>query len=510
MIEYYNVVECDVLVVGAGPTGLTLSAELARRGIRHQLIERAPEPQTGSRGKGLQPRSLEILRDLGVVDEILATGTVGMPLRLFRDHRQIAELPTASGGPRPGVPYPDLVVLPQWRVERILRDRLHTLGLDVRFGAELLAAEQDGTGVTATVRQGQAEQVVRAGYLVGCDGGHSTVRKLLGARLIGHTREQSLYVGDVRIAGLPDDAAYTWFGRDGSYLAVAPLPHSGGAWQLQATPEPGSPSVLPAPTLGTFQRLFAERSGRTGVRLSEASWLSSFRFNTRMVDSYRHGRIFLAGDAAHVHTPAGAQGMNTGIQDAYNLGWKLAAALGGASEALLDSYTAERRPVAAKVLAGSTRGAEVLLGLHPFLRDHVVFPLLEQPAIMRRLLARTSELDIAYPASPLTLRAEDRRRPRPGERAPDAYGPGGRLFDIMRGTHWTLLGFGARTTAALRAAEAAHPGVTSHVVTDHRHQARRLYHARPGTLVLIRPDGYIATRTLRPQTVMDHLSRLGV
>ncbi|TMR88647.1 FAD-dependent monooxygenase [Nonomuraea basaltis] len=512
----------QVLVAGAGPTGLTLSVELARRGIDHLLVDADQAPAIGSRGKGLQPRSLEVLDDLGVIDEILANGTVGLPLRVYQGHELAVELATATAaGARPGVPYPDLVMLPEWRVEQILRDRLTALGGQVLYGAALSAFTQDEDGVTATLANGQ---IVRARYLVGSDGGHSTVRHLLDATMDGHTRtDQFFLVGDVHIHGLAADASHAWFGEDGSYLAVAPLPNADGAWQYQASVLPGPDGAVAEPTLELFCELFGERSGRAEVTLSDATWLSRYRFNARMVHSYRYGRVFLAGDAAHVHSPAGGQGMNTGIQDAYNLGWKLAAALAGASEAILDSYGAERIPVAAKVLAGSSRGFEsifVLKGVRRLLRDHVLFPLIKRPAVMSRLLAKTSQLDIAYPDSPLTVAGGPRRGPKAGGRAPDARGttPDGaplRLFDVTRGAHWTLLGFGVETThtlaalhgphvSTLQVADSGQPGCPRALIGQ---EAPRLYRARPGTLVLIRPDGYIAVRTDDAQVVADYLDR---
>ncbi|WP_433516265.1 FAD-dependent monooxygenase [Nonomuraea sp. CA-143628] len=483
----------DVLVVGAGPTGLTLAVELARRGIAHRVIEAAEGPQIGSRGKGLQPRSLEILDDLGVIDEILATGRVGLDLRLYQDGQLMTELATATGtGARPGVPYPDLVLLPEWRVERVLRERHAELGGSVDFATELVDLEQDNDGVTATLRGGER---VRARYLVGADGGHSTVRKLLGAGMAGRTHDDQYFlVGDVIVEGLADDASYAWFGEGGSYLALSPLPHADGAWQYQANviPDP----TVPEPSLEIFRELFAQRSGRTDVTLTGATWLSRYRFNARMVEHYRHGRVFLAGDAAHVHSPAGGQGMNTGIGDAYNLGWKLAAILDGAADTLLDTYELERRPVAAAVLAGSSRGFETvfaLTGVRRLLRDHLVFPLLKIPAITRRLLDKTSQLSISYGDA-----SHARRGPSAGDRAPDARGSV-RLFDLLRGTHWTLLSFGdqAPTIAGVRTQ-------MLHRRTDA--EAYRLYRAQPGTLVLIRPDGHIAARTKDAQEIVDYLA----
>ncbi|MGW4714218.1 FAD-dependent monooxygenase [Nocardia sp. NPDC004260] len=531
MLQDKKIQSTDVLVVGAGPTGLTLAVELARRGIAHRVIDRGSGPAIGSRGKGLQPRSLEVLDDLGVIDRILATGEAGLPLRMYQDHEFTAELATTTGsGPRPGIPYPDLVLLPEWRVEKVLRDRLAELGSKVAFGVELASFEQDAEGVTAVLDHGE---IVRARYLVGCDGGHSTVRRQLGATMAGRTHDDQYFlVGDVRVGGLSADAAYAWFTEGGGYLAVSPLPHADGVWQFQANVVPGPDGSVPEPTLDIFRELFTARSGRADVVLDEATWLSRYRFNARMVDRYRYGRVYLAGDAAHVHSPAGGQGMNTGIQDSYNLGWKLAAVLGGAPGDLLDSYGDERIPVAARVLADSSRGFEsvfALRGVRRFLRDHLIFPLVKHPAVMARLLAKTNQLAIAYPDSALTLRGEDRcRGPRPGDRAPDARGVAAdgtptRLFDITRGTHWTVVGFGEEAAAALRElAGTSDDAVRTCMATDNApasdhtditriligSEARRLFRVQPGTLVLIRPDGYLAARTCDAAAISAHLTRI--
>ncbi|MBF6455725.1 FAD-dependent monooxygenase [Nocardia cyriacigeorgica] len=524
-----DVQETEVLIVGAGPTGLCSAIELARRGVHHRLIDRNDAPALGSRGKGLQPRSLEVLDDLGVVDAIRSAGVIGLPLRVHQDHRLTVELATAGSGPRPGVPYPDLLVIPEWRVERVLAQRLHEVGGEVSFGRALSSFRQDDDGVTAELDTGE---VIRARFLVGCDGGHSTVRRQLGIGMHGRTHDDQYFlVGDVSIEGLDDDAAYAWFGTDGSYLAVSPLPQAEGAWQFQANVVPGPDGSIPEPTLDVFRELCAARTGRADISLSRPTWLSRYRFNARMVDRYRHGRVFLAGDAAHVHSPAGGQGMNTGIQDAYNLGWKLAAVLDGAPSALLDSYELERIPVAAKVLADSSRGFEsvfALRGVRRALRDHVLFPVLKRPAVMGRLLARTSQLGISYPESPLTVTTTRRHRgPGPGDRAPDARGVdiGGtptRLFDVLRGTHWTLLGFGADSIQAFDGIDGVNAArVRTCLILDPSTrppsaapqlligaEAERIYRADSGTLILIRPDGYIAVRTHTGATISDYLHRL--
>jgi 2-polyprenyl-6-methoxyphenol hydroxylase-like FAD-dependent oxidoreductase len=267
-----------VLVVGAGPTGLTLACDLARRGVAVRIVDRAQEFPGGSRGKGLSPRSLEVLDDLAVVDRVLASGTTHLPHRKYRGAEVIAEVdPEAGRVPTPDIPYPTGLMIPQWRVEQILRERLADFGVAVELGAELRGFGQHADGVTATIGEAQ----IQARYLVGCDGGRSTVRKALGLSLRGETPDvQLMAVGDVEVDGLGRDAWYQWFTGDGGIM-LCPLP----------------------------------------------------------------------GTSAFQVPIAGGLGMNSGIQDAYNLGWKLGLVLAGhATPGLLATYEEERLPIASWLL----------------------------------------------------------------------------------------------------------------------------------------------------------------
>ncbi|SFT89445.1 2-polyprenyl-6-methoxyphenol hydroxylase [Geodermatophilus amargosae] len=543
----------DVLVVGAGPTGLTLACELRRRGIDCRVVERATEPHYRSRGKGLQPRSLEVLDDLGIAGAALERGRRDNHLRLYVGGRLTADVRVPARPPAPGVPYPDLLIIPQWCTEQVLRGRLESLGGGVEFGRELTSVEQDGEGVTATVRapaeEGAAERV-RARYVVACDGGHSAVRDLVGLRMVGTARTQHFVLGDVRIDGLEPGVSHAWFDGD-TYLAADPLSGT-GVWQVQANVEVAPDGSVEPASLELFQRLFAER-GLGSVHLHDPTWLSDFSPRVALVDRYRVGRVLLAGDAAHVHSPAGGQGMNTGIQDAYNLGWKLALVLEGkASDHLLDTYEEERRPVARSVLRGSDVGHGVVFSGHPVvrvLRERVLAPLLQVGAVQRMILDRAAELGVGYRNGPLAqdLRAPfrlsrasgaDRHRvvdllgrlrfgrgPHGGDRAPDARGrdAGGepvRVFDHLRGPHWSLLLFpgahtepeepvrlagiarhvedltGGEVRSCLVLPSGAPPaGIPGdRVLHDVDGEAHRLYGAQAGALYLVRPDGYVGHR----------------
>jgi 2-polyprenyl-6-methoxyphenol hydroxylase-like FAD-dependent oxidoreductase len=410
----------DVLVVGAGPTGLTLAVDLARRGVAVRLVEAAPAPCEGSRGKGIQPRTLEVFHALGVVDAVLAAGAPYPALRLH-----VGRLSVRAGSlgtrrrPSEAVPYPNLWMVPQARTEAILRKRLVALGGRVEFGRPLIGFAQDGRGVTAELAGGET---VWARHLVGCDGGHSAVRKALGLRFGGEALDdRPMLVADVEVEGLDRRDWHVWPLARHGVVALCPLPHT-SLFQLTAR------AAVADEIEGAVRDV-------TGRRVTRVAWRSVYRPATRVVERLRAGRVFLAGDAAHVHPPAGGQGLNTGVQDAFNLGWKLARALGGAPDTLLDTYEAERLPVAAAVLGLSRR--------------------LYRARSLRRGDA-TNQLALHYRASPLS-RGGALGRLRAGDRMPDTrLADGTRLFDRLRGGH---------------ALELVTPA---------------------GRRVLIRPDGYVA------------------
>jgi 2-polyprenyl-6-methoxyphenol hydroxylase-like FAD-dependent oxidoreductase len=478
--------QTEVLVAGAGPTGLTLACDLARRGVAVRIVDRAREFPAGSRGKGLSPRSLEVFDDLAVIDRVLAAGITHLPHRKYRGAQVIAEIDPAAGAvPTPDIPYPAGLLIPQWRVEQILRDRLAEFGVTVELGADLRSFSQDTDGVTARV----GEAHIRARYLVGCDGGHSTIRKALGLKLRGQTPDiQLMAVGDVEVDGLDHDAWHQWFTDDGAIM-LCPLPGT-NAFQVQASHELDQDGSPLEPTLERFQQTFDRVAGIPDVRVRSLGWRSSYRVNVRMVDQLRVGRVFLAGDAAHVHPIAGGLGMNSGIQDAYNLGWKLGLVLAGnATSALLNTYEEERLPIASWLLdITSERLAAVLDAIK------------EQGGGVDAVASpELTQLMLRYPWSRLSRRtASPLIGLRPGDRAPDAplrdavTGSPIRLFDLFRGPHFTLLGLGERCAPVLSEVDT---GIISRylvgpggLVDDDRHVA----HAY-GTdaVILIRPDGYI-------------------
>lgn len=446
----------DVLVVGAGPTGLALAIDLSRRGVSVLVVEQAAQLFPGSRGKGIQPRTMEVLDDLGVVGAMLASGGPPPVPMIWQDgerqgERQVSQEPA----PSEGEPYPGPWMVPQWRTQEILHDRLVELGGSVSFGTALTGFTQDAEGVTAELSVGAGGgRTLRVRYLVAADGGRSTVRRLLGIGMAGESVDPTpILVADIRIPTLDRLNWHMFPGPDGSFLTLCPLPGTDD-FQLAAGIQTGSaPDTSPS----GVRALVAARTHLAAEDVTEVLWASDFRPRTGLADRFRDGRVFLAGDAAHIHSPAGGQGLNTSIQDAYNLGWKLGQVLhGGAPDVLLDTYEAERRPIAAEMLDLSTR-------VH---RGE------EQRG------AATRQLGLGYRGGPLSAGAAGALQA--GDRAPDGrLSDTGRIFDALRGPHFTLLLAGTDGQAPLR--ETGRPRV------------RRLTADTPygKGLFLIRPDGYV-------------------
>ncbi|GII65380.1 3-(3-hydroxyphenyl)propionate hydroxylase [Sphaerisporangium krabiense] len=481
--------DVDVLVVGAGPTGLTLACELAVRGVRSRLVDRADRFFGGSRADGIQPRTLEVFADLGILGPILAAGDLGMVMRAYQGDTVVWEGRMGDPAePTPSVPYPNIWFVPQFRTEEILRERLAALGGRVESSTELVGLTQDADGVTGVLNRGGKPETVRARYLVGADGGRSAVRKRLGVPFPGETDENTtMLFADARVDGIGRDHGRIWQTGDG-LVSVTPL--AGTDLFVVVAPPPGDEGE---PVGDHLQRQVTEASGRRDIVVREVTWHTTWRANTRMAERFREGRVFLAGDAGHVHPPTGGQGMNTGIQDGYNLGWKLAATLAGAPDLLLDSYEPERMAAARAALDISTR----LLEKHKRGDDD---------AHVRG--AEVHGLTLNYRGGPLS-RGDHAGTVAAGDRAPDAPATMAdhrpiRLFELFRGPHWTLLAFGAahastvsvlndRYGPALRAHAVVRPGEPTgeHAVVDGDGHVRAGYGVADGALVLVRPDGYI-------------------
>jgi 2-polyprenyl-6-methoxyphenol hydroxylase-like FAD-dependent oxidoreductase len=468
----------DVLICGAGAAGLALAVDLARRGVRTRVVEKLDGPFLGSRGKGIQPRTLEVFEDFGVLDRLVRLGGPYPPQRVHAADGRTVDMPVMDVPPAtPAEPYQQPLIVPQFLTEQVLLERLVELGGRVEFGCELVGFEQDEAAVTARLRSSSGEQSLRARYLVGADGGRSFVRKSLSIGFPGKTLGVRAVVADVVLTGLGRDAWHRF--QDGDMARqVALCPLAGTAlFQLQA---PIAHDVDVDLSARGLSALIAARTGRTDIQVHEVRWASAYEMNARLADQYRVGRVLIVGDAAHIHPPTGGQGLNTSVQDAYNLGWKLAAVVAGAADDLLDTYEAERRTVAAQMLGLATR-------------------LLDEARHGQVQRGRdVQQLDIGYAGSPLALDSPPRRDGiAAGHRAPDARlmgaaGQARRLFDLFRGPHWTLLGF-----EAPRADVAPRAGLRIHIIgaTGDLHDVagdfRAAYAPRSGDWVLVRPDGHV-------------------
>ncbi|WP_377270307.1 FAD-dependent monooxygenase [Peterkaempfera sp. SMS 1(5)a] len=455
----------DVLVVGAGPTGLLLAGDLAAAGVTVTLLERRGQESNLTRAFGVHARTLEELDARGVAEELIATGTALSSLRLFgRLHLDLSRLRSR---------FPFVLITPQYRTEEVLQRRAEAAGARILRGAEVVALRQDEDGVELDVRDGDgATATHRARYAVGADGVRSTVRRLLGLPFPGRSVVSSVMLADVRLERAPDEVLGVGATGEG-FGFVAPF---GDGWYRVIAWDrrrqlPDDAPVDPEELRDVLRRTLGDDYG-----MHDPRWTSRFHSDERQVPQYRVGRVLLAGDAAHCHSPAGGLGMNTGLQDAANLGWKLAAEIHGHAPAgLLDTYHAERHPVGATVLRGSGALIRVALARTPATR--VLRSVLSRVTMLGPLTQGAARLvsgiGIGYPAPrgahPLT-----------GRRVPDLRldghtGGPERLYQALRGGAFVLVG-GAPQTAAPwggRVVAAAPAGGLT-------------------TTVLVRPDGYTA------------------
>ncbi|MEU3554990.1 FAD-dependent monooxygenase [Streptomyces fragilis] len=453
----------SVVVVGAGPTGLLLAGDLAEAGVPVTLVEKRPHRVSNlSRALVVHARTLEQLDARGLADELAAIGRPLGTLRLFgRLSLELGALPSR---------FPYVLVVPQYEVERLLERRAAEAGVRFAHEREVTGLRQDADGVEVAVRApGGVTEALRAAYVVGTDGAHSVVRDLIGLPFPGRSVIRSLVLADVRLTEDPGSVLTADAGPAG-FALVAPFGdgyHRVTGWR-RGDDRPDSDPV----GLEEVREIVRGVLG-TDFGMHDPRWMSRIHSDERQAPSYRVGRVLLAGDAAHVHSPAGGQGMNTGLQDAANLGWKLAAVLGGhAAPALLDTYQAERHPVGRMVLLGSgalIRGALVHGPAARLLRATALDTASRVGPVWRRGTAMVSGIGIRY------------RRPRGahrvvGARVPDVpLAGGGRLYEALRGGRFVLL-----TPPGLEAA----PGSERLAVVR--------WAAPRGTAVLVRPDGYAA------------------
>jgi 2-polyprenyl-6-methoxyphenol hydroxylase-like FAD-dependent oxidoreductase len=509
-----------VLVAGAGPTGLALAAQLAASGVRVRLIDRGLDRARESRALAIQPRTLEVLAGLGVTDELIACGNPAVQLRMHARGRELA-VPMFDLG-LDDTAYPYLLFLAQAETERILTEHLAAAGIHVERGVELTGLSDAADSATATLRHRDGrEEAMSAQYVAGCDGAQSTVRRLAGIRFEGNSYPQTFVLADADADGVEPGAAHVFLSGQGM-LFFFPLGKP-APWRLMAMRPPADRTPAEAPVvLDEVQAIASTYTGGT-VRIHDPVWMTNFRLQHRAAACYRVGRAFLAGDAAHIHSPAGAQGMNTGIQDAVNLGWKLACTLHGVTDpALLDSYEAERAPVGKMVLRFTDRAFTIATSTSPVVRSArtrlapAVIPLALKATTARARAFRTvAQLDIRYRHSPLSLDGPNPRRkgPKAGDRLPDAniidQGQPSRLHRALAATGWHLLLCGppdAWTAREITQLTERHPSlVTVHHLTVqntpgalHDPGGQALHRlgltARQAAQYLVRPDGHIGYR----------------
>ena len=518
-----EVAACDVLIVGAGPVGLALAGDLVRRGVRCRLVDSLARPAQQTKAVGIQARTLELLARMGTARTAIDRGLTTSLFSIYSSGRRLIRLDFRDH--LAGSPYPYVLLFRQDQTEQLLTEHLHDVGSAVEWQTELTGLTQDDQGVEVVLRNADAsEEHIRASWLVGCDGAHSAIRRLLGLRFVGSTLEQSFAsfaVGNVRMDwDLPYNEVYAFL-HQGNFIGYFPMANGRHRLVVAYAPDAAPTGDV---TLQEIQQAI-QTCGPSGARALDPTELTRFHINQRRIEHYRVSRVFLAGDAAHIHSPIGAQGMNTGIQDALNLSWKLWLMVKGrASARLLDSYAREREQVGEDLLRATDLTTHLALTRNPFLaalRDAltpIVFASL--PIAARRLAQALAEMNVAYPGSPITSDKRDHKgSPRAGDRAPD--GPlqdGESLFELFNNTQRSvLLTFTGLHEAAdierswaeinalisgryqeliegyLVSTNTTH-GSGRRLLRDEAGQLHQRYGAEQGGVVLIRPDGYIGFR----------------
>lgn len=479
----------DVLVVGAGPAGLVAAIALLQHGVRVRVIDKAAGPARTSRANILHARGSEVLERLGAVGDLRERSLPAMSMSMYAGGSLLAKITFGDVADLSAHP---ALYTSQANVEDALRRRLADLGGAIEWDTALTGAEQDTDGVTVTLGTGERTRVP---WLVGGDGTHSAVRKLAGIGFPGVPVGEEWLLADVHVDWPADrDGGHGWLHRDGM-AAVLPMRDLDGTdqdlWRaFLHHPLPAGAEPDEAEILRLVRADVAARTTLPDTPFKDAVWTSAFRVHRRLADTYRRGRMLLAGDAAHLHSPFGGQGMLTGVGDAENLAWKLALVVHGrADAALLDTYEAERRPLATEVVKRTSDATRMLAGeglMARVLRDRVFAPIMRMRSMQRRATLSASQLGVTYRRGPLGGRAS--RAPRPGDRVPDGSyerddGTATGLYGALRGS-WAVLTRTDGDPYVTAARAALGDRVATLTSADHP----------DGEAWLIRPDGHLAWR----------------
>ncbi len=434
-------VECDVLIAGAGPTGLVLAAWLSAQGVRVRLIDKSARPAEHSRALAVKARTLELYRQLDLTDEVLARGQRVPGVNLWVRGRNHARVPFDTIA-QDLTPYGPLM-FPQDEHEQLLIQKLEALGVRVERNTELLDFSEQPERIRARLRGPEGESLCEARYLAGCDGAGSAVRRVLGERFPGGTYQQVFYVADVEASGPALNGELHIDLDEADFLGVFPLKGAGRARLIGTVrDERAERADL------EFRDVSARAIQHMKVQVQSVHWFSTYRVHHRVVEHFRRGRTFLLGDAAHIHSPAGGQGMNTGIGDAINLAWKLAAVIGGrATDALLETYQSERRAFARRLVASTDRGFTLATAegaMAGAIRMHLI-PLLLPPLFRLSttrifLFSAVSQISIRYRESAISEGSAGRIHG--GDRLPWQRTEAGDNFESLRPIGWHVHVYG--------------------------------------------------------------------
>jgi len=500
--------DTDVLIVGAGPTGLMLANQLARRGVRVLVIDRHAGPALQTRALGVQARTMEIYAKLGIADRALELGKRGPGANLWAQGRKMARVPLGEAGQK-ATPYPFILILGQDDNERIMGDKLRDLGLSVQWNTELVGLQQEPDRVAITLKLPDGTNgKMHAAWVAGCDGAHSSVRELSSITFPGAPYEHVFFVADVEMTGsmVPDEVnVYLW--REGFHLL---FPMRGqNHWRIVGI----LPPMLRARDDVTFETVIPSLHKEAGLSFKSCSWFSTYRIHHRSASRFRDRRCFLLGDAAHIHSPVGAQGMNTGLQDAYNLAWKLALVVKGQAEAaLLDSYEEERVPVAQRLLHTTDQAFILAVSdnwLAGLLRTKIVARIaafaMSRERIQTAAFRIVSQIGINYRKSSLSksLEALPDGAPREGDRFPwlrlkfQANGLVEDLFQKIDDTQFNLIVTGQSPPSD--GASGFDELLRVHVIPSDPTNDAELARARipKPSFYVLRPDGHVGLCGIR-------------